>query len=89
MSRVKLTAKNTCHTPVLGGGAVETLIASAARGELDHYIQQRGDINVASMNGITALHALARKGSGSKADRLAFNALVEYPAHRILPGVHS
>jgi ankyrin repeat protein len=76
MSRVKLTANNHCHKPVKGGEPVEALIALAAAGQLESYVAGGGDINVCAESGLTALHALARKGSGSKTDRAAFEALM-------------
>lgn len=76
MSRVKLTANNECHSPVKGGQAVEDLIEIAAKGNLRDYLATGGDINVKASAGIGALHALARKGSGSSTDKAAFAALM-------------
>lgn len=76
MSRVKITTKNQCHKPVKGGEPVEALIALAAAGGLREHLSRGGNINVSSVAGITALHALARKGSGSQVDRAAFEALI-------------
>ena len=77
MSRVKITADNHCHKPVKGGGPVEDLIAKAAAGSLGDYLAAGGDIDVCSDAGITALHALARAGSGGPSDRAAFVALMD------------
>lgn len=55
---------------------MEALIDAAAEHRLDAYLSQGHCVNVSTDNGITALHALARKGSGSARDRVALNALL-------------
>lgn len=77
MSRVKFTANNYCHKPVKGGDRVEALIDAAAEGRLQEYLAQGNSINVVADGGMSALHALARKGSGSQRDRVALEALIE------------
>ncbi len=70
MSRVKLTADNMCHKPVQGGAAIEALIEVAKKGvdALDAWVSAGGDLNrvADSSNGITALHALVRRGANAK-----------------------
>ena len=77
MSRVKLTTDNYCHKPIKGGDRVEALIDAAAGSRLDEYLASGNSINVVADRGMSALHALARKGSGTKRDRIALGALVE------------
>lgn len=76
MSRVKYTANNYCHKPIKGGDRVEALIDAAAEGRLYEYLEHGNSINVVADGGMSALHALARKGSGSRRDRAALEALL-------------
>lgn len=79
MSRIRLTTQNKCHTPVVGGEAIEALIDAAAAGddELDAWMAAGGTLDAAAhpQNGITALHALCRTKAG-KRDALAMERLL-------------
>lgn len=55
---------------------MEDLIDAAASGLLEEHLAAGHSINVAADSGITALHALARSGSGSRRDRAALRSLL-------------
>jgi ankyrin repeat protein len=78
MSRVKLSADNYCHKPLLGGKDVEAVIAAAAIGtsELKKHLGARRPHDVVASGGVGVLHALARKGSGTSTDRRALASLL-------------
>lgn len=78
MARTKLTANNHCHKPIKGGAPVEALIAAAKKGRqsCQDYLAGRHPDSVCSDNGIGAIHALVRSGSGTVAERHAMDVLL-------------
>lgn len=67
--RIRLYVDNANHKALENGEAVEALIDVAAQGadELAHWVASGGDLNMTAgdLSDVTALHALARSGSGS------------------------